>query len=135
MCFVFTFFRSATQAVDDSLSRVGLSSAAGRLAGACSGGMQRRLSVAIALLGNVSVVYLDEPSTGLDPASRQLLWKVVRGARSRCAVMLTTHSMEEAEALCDGLAIFVAGRMACIGTTQVRVIEGPLEQSSGLCCA
>ncbi|GBG86818.1 hypothetical protein CBR_g42101 [Chara braunii] len=82
---------------------------------AYSGGMKRRLSVAISLIGNPLVVYMDEPSTGLDPASRNNLWKVMKEAKKDRAIILTTHSMEEAEALCDRLGIFVDGQFACIG--------------------
>ena len=69
--------------------------------------MKRRLSVAICLVGRPAVVYLDEPSTGLDPASRRDLWRTVELAKEHAAVLLTTHSMEEAEFLCDRLGIFV----------------------------
>ncbi len=80
-----------------------------------SGGMKRRLSVAISLIGDPQVVYLDEPSTGLDPSSRQNLWSVVKSAKAGRGIILTTHSMEEAEALCDRLGIFVDGQLVCIG--------------------
>lgn len=80
-----------------------------------SGGMKRRLSVAISFIGNPRVVYLDEPSTGLDPASRRNLWKVVKAAKQDKAIILTTHNMEEAEVLCDRLGIFVDGRLQVIG--------------------
>ncbi|KAF6264708.1 hypothetical protein COO60DRAFT_1482014 [Scenedesmus sp. NREL 46B-D3] len=80
-----------------------------------SGGMKRRLSVAISFTGNPLVVYLDEPSTGLDPASRRNLWDVVKSNKRDRAIVLTTHSMEEAEMLCDRLGIFVDGRLVCIG--------------------
>ncbi|KAK9803177.1 hypothetical protein WJX72_009746 [[Myrmecia] bisecta] len=106
------------QAVSEGLRSVNLlaGGAGDRLVDSYSGGMKRRLSVAAALVGNPSVVYLDEPSTGLDPASRHLLWDVVRAAKRAKAVVLTTHSMEEAEALCDRLGIFVAGQLQCIGS-------------------
>jgi ABC-type multidrug transport system ATPase subunit len=78
-------------------------------------GMKRRLSVAISLVGSPKVAYLDEPSTGLDPAARRNLWQVVRDAKAGKAIILTTHSMEEAEVLCDRLGIFVNGRLVCIG--------------------
>ena len=78
-------------------------------------GMKRRLSVAISLIGSPKVAYLDEPSTGLDPASRRNLWNVVKREKAGKAVILTTHSMEEAEVLCDRLGIFVGGRLVCIG--------------------
>jgi ABC-type multidrug transport system ATPase subunit len=81
-----------------------------------SGGMKRRLSVAIALIGSNQVCYLDEPSTGLDPASRRTLWAVIKAAKRRSAMMLTTHSMEEAEELCDRLGIFIDGTLRCVGT-------------------
>lgn len=80
-----------------------------------SGGMRRRLSVAISFIGKPKVVYLDEPSTGLDPASRRTLWEVVKSSKRGRAIILTTHSMEEAEVLCDRLGIFVDGRLVCIG--------------------
>ncbi|GAB4822597.1 hypothetical protein N2152v2_009643 [Parachlorella kessleri] len=76
-----------------------------------SGGMKRRLSVAIALIGSPAVVYLDEPSTGLDPASRHNLWGVVKEAKRGRGIILTTHSMEEATVLCDRLGIFVNGQL------------------------
>jgi len=80
-----------------------------------SGGMKRRLSVAISLIGSPLVCFLDEPSTGLDPASRRLLWKCIENATSSRAILLTTHSMEEAEVLCNRLGIFVDGQLCCIG--------------------
>mmetsp|Transcript_26100 Transcript_26100/g.83310 ORF Transcript_26100/g.83310 Transcript_26100/m.83310 type:complete len:926 (-) Transcript_26100:225-3002(-) len=82
--------------------------------GEYSGGMRRRLSVAISLIGNPLVVYLDEPSTGLDPASRRSLWAAVKAAKKDRALILTTHSMEEAEVLCDRIGIFVDGAMQCV---------------------
>ncbi|GBG75141.1 hypothetical protein CBR_g19654 [Chara braunii] len=87
----------------------------GKQVQAYSGGMKRRLSVAISLIGDPLVVYMDEPSTGLDPASRNNLWNVVKAAKKGRAIILTTHSMEEAEVLCERLGIFVDGQFACIG--------------------
>lgn len=106
-----------TQAVEESLKSVNLfhGGVADKQAGKYSGGMKRRLSVAISLIGNPKVVYMDEPSTGLDPASRNNLWNVVKRAKQGRAIILTTHSMEEAEALCDRLGIFVDGSLQCIG--------------------
>mmetsp|Transcript_40231 Transcript_40231/g.119957 ORF Transcript_40231/g.119957 Transcript_40231/m.119957 type:complete len:1026 (-) Transcript_40231:846-3923(-) len=102
-------------AVTESLKSVNLLNWRNKPAGKFSGGMKRRLSVAISFMGQPKVVYLDEPSTGLDPASRRQLWEVVKGNREGRACILTTHSMEEAEALCDRLGIFVDGRLVCIG--------------------
>lgn len=83
-----------------------------------SGGTQRKLSVAISLIGNPVAVLLDEPSTGMDPATRKFLWSIIqKHCRSR-ATVLTTHSMEEAEALCSTIGIMVDGRLRCIGSSQ-----------------
>jgi len=88
-----------------------------RKAGAYSGGMKRRLSVACSLIGSPKVVYLDEPSTGLDPASKRKLWDVVANAKGDKSIVLTTHSMEEADNLCDRLAVMSHGKLQCIGTS------------------
>ncbi|CAM8881361.1 unnamed protein product [Rhodiola kirilowii] len=105
------------QAVEESLKSVNLfhGGVGDKQAGKYSGGMKRRLSVAISLIGDPKVVYMDEPSTGLDPASRSSLWNVVKRAKQGRAIILTTHSMEEAEVLCDRLGIFVDGGLQCIG--------------------
>ncbi|KAF8094939.1 hypothetical protein N665_0348s0022 [Sinapis alba] len=106
-----------TQAVEESLRSVNLFHGGNgdKQVRRYSGGMKRRLSVAISLIGNPKVVYMDEPSTGLDPASRKSLWEVVKRAKRKGAIILTTHSMEEAEVLCDRLGIFVNGSLQCIG--------------------
>ncbi|KAI8528928.1 hypothetical protein RHMOL_Rhmol12G0186000 [Rhododendron molle] len=106
-----------SQAVEESLKSVNLfhGGVADKMAGKYSGGMKRRLSVAISLIGDPKVVYMDEPSTGLDPASRNNLWNVVKRAKQDRAIILTTHSMEEAEHLCDRLGIFMDGSLQCIG--------------------
>ncbi|KAH8261715.1 hypothetical protein KR044_002735 [Drosophila immigrans] len=86
---------------------------------AYSGGNKRKLSTGIALLGGPSVVYLDEPTTGMDPAARRQLWNVVCACRDNGkTIILTSHSMEECEALCTRLAIMVNGELKCIGSTQ-----------------
>ncbi|KAK7292225.1 hypothetical protein RIF29_08001 [Crotalaria pallida] len=106
-----------TQAVEESLKSLNIfhGGVADKRAGSYSGGMKRRLSVAISLIGDPRVVYMDEPSTGLDPASRNSLWNVVKHAKKDRAIILTTHSMEEAEVLCDRLGIFVNGSLQCVG--------------------
>ncbi|KAH6797363.1 ABC2-like protein 6 [Perilla frutescens var. hirtella] len=108
---------SLLQAVEESLKSVNLfhGGVADKQAQKYSGGMKRRLSVAISLIGDPKVVYMDEPSTGLDPASRNMLWNVVKRAKQNRAIILTTHSMEEAEHLCDRLGIFVDGSLQCVG--------------------
>lgn len=86
-----------------------------RVVSSYSGGMKRRLSVAISLIGSPRVVFLDEPSTGLDPASRRQLWKVIKAAQKSAGIVLTTHSMEEAEELCGRIGIFVDGGLRVVG--------------------
>ena len=108
------------KAVDDALRAVNLlnGGVADKQVKKFSGGMKRRLSVAISFIGDPRVVYLDEPSTGLDPASRQNLWDVVKKGKDGRGIILTTHSMEEASVLCDRLGIFVDGELVCIGSPQ-----------------
>merc|ERR1712223_965144 len=89
-----------------------------RKAGTYSGGNKRKLSVAIAMIGNPPVVFLDEPSTGMDPMARRHMWEFIRETMSGRCVLLTTHSMEECEALCHRLAIMVKGQLRCLGTPQ-----------------
>ena len=90
-------------------------------AGSLSGGNKRKLSVAIAMIGFPSIVFLDEPSTGMDPVARRFMWDVISRMSTRdgkCSIILTTHSMEEAEALCSRIGIMVAGRLRCLGSGQ-----------------
>lgn len=82
-----------------------------------SGGMRRRLSIALAGTGNPDVLLLDEPTTGLDPISRFQVWKLIHRLKRSRVVVLTTHSMEEAEALSDRIAILANGRLRCIGSS------------------
>ncbi|XP_074316993.1 ABC transporter A family member 8-like [Silene latifolia] len=104
------------EAVEKSLKNLNLcyGGVADKQVGKYSVGMKRRLSVAISLIGDPQVVFMDEPSTGMDPASRKQLWKIVKRAKQDRAIVLTTHSMEEGEALCDRLGIFVDGSLQCI---------------------
>ncbi|XP_039447339.1 cholesterol transporter ABCA5-like [Culex pipiens pallens] len=85
----------------------------------CSGGTRRKLSYAMAMVGAPKVVLLDEPSTGMDPKSKRFLWDTILASfhGKRCA-MLTTHSMEEADALCSRVGIMVKGELRCLGSTQ-----------------
>jgi len=81
-----------------------------------SGGMKRKLSLAIALIGSPPTLLLDEPSAAVDAAAKRHLWRVIKQRAADQTVILTTHSMEEAEALSDRLAIQVKGRLRCVGT-------------------
>lgn len=84
-----------------------------------SGGNKRKLSTALALMGNPSVVYLDEPTTGMDPGAKRQFWDMICKVRSSGkSIVLTSHSMEECEALCTRLAIMVNGEFKCLGSTQ-----------------
>ncbi|XP_042639274.1 phospholipid-transporting ATPase ABCA3-like [Orycteropus afer afer] len=101
------------------LSSLRLESHADKFIYTYSGGNKRRLSTAIALMGNPSVIFLDEPSTGMDPVARHLLWKLVTEIRETGkAIIITSHSMEECEALCTRLAIMVKGKFMCLGSPQ-----------------
>ncbi|VVB03041.1 unnamed protein product [Arabis nemorensis] len=86
-----------------------------------SGGNKRKLSVAIAMIGDPPIVILDEPSTGMDPVAKRFMWDVISRLSTRSgktAVILTTHSMNEAQALCTRIGIMVGGRLRCIGSPQ-----------------
>ncbi|KAJ0402315.1 hypothetical protein P43SY_008556 [Pythium insidiosum] len=90
-----------------------------KLAGSLSGGNKRKLSVAIAMVGDPALLFLDEPSTGMDPFSRRFMWDIILevSVQSRqSTIMLTTHSMEECEALCNRAGIMVGGRLRCFGS-------------------
>ena len=113
------------EVVHAKMKQLDLLDFADKQAGTLSGGNKRKLSVAIAMIGQPKVVFLDEPSTGMDPVARRYMWEVISALSTRagsgkdsCSVILTTHSMEEAEALCTRIGIMVGGRLRCLGTTQ-----------------
>lgn len=85
-------------------------------AGSLSGGNKRKLCLAMAMLGQPKVIYIDEASAGVDPHSRRIMWKAIRSEGVNSAVVITTHAMEEAEALSSKLGIMVAGKFSCLGT-------------------
>ncbi|XXT15984.1 ABC transporter ATP-binding protein [Sorangium sp. So ce429] len=101
----------------EALRRVSLQEKAGAFVRGLSGGQKQRLSLACALAGDPEVLFLDEPSTGLDPASRREIWGVVEDLKVRGrTILLTTHYMEEAARLCDRVAIVDRGRVLSLGT-------------------
>ncbi|MGH0172914.1 UNVERIFIED_CONTAM: hypothetical protein FKN15_075079 [Acipenser sinensis] len=105
--------------VENVLRALLLEPHADRLVRCYSGGNKRKLSAGIALIGGPPVIFLDEPSTGMDPVARRLLWDAVTRTReSGKAVIITSHSMEECEALCTRLAIMVNGQFKCLGSPQ-----------------
>src|SRR3984957_4795416 len=105
--------------VDDALALVDLADQAQQRATALSGGQRRRLDVALALIGDPELIFLDEPTTGFDPAARRASWEVIAGLRDLGkTVFLTTHYMEEAERLADRIAVIAAGEIVAEGTPQ-----------------
>ncbi|KAJ8560529.1 hypothetical protein K7X08_022389 [Anisodus acutangulus] len=86
-------------------------------AGSYSGGMKRRLSLGIALIGDPKLLFLDEPTTGMDPVTRRHIWSVIEAAKQGRSIVLTTHSMEEADILSDRIGIMARGRLRCVGTS------------------
>ena len=102
---------------DDLLERFALTDAAARKVSTYSGGMRRRLDIAMSLIGSPPVIVLDEPTTGLDPEARLEVWQAVRElARTGTTVLLTTQDLDEAEALADRIAILRDGRIHVNGT-------------------
>jgi oleandomycin transport system ATP-binding protein len=109
--------RQATQRARELLARFGLEDAASRLVAAYSGGMRRRLDLAASLVGRPEVVFLDEPSVGLDPGKRDELWQMIRGLTADGAtVLLTTQYLEEADALADTITVIDQGRVIAAGS-------------------
>jgi len=109
------------EVVNVKLKEMGLIEYADRAAGGYSGGNKRKLSVAMAMIGDPTIVFLDEPSTGMDPMARRFMWRVISDVvtkREQCSLILTTHSMEECEALCTRISIMVDGVMRCLGSSQ-----------------
>ena len=99
------------------LRQFDLADAAGKLAGTYSGGMRRRLDLAMTLVGDPSLIFLDEPTTGLDPRSRQTMWQIVRDlAATGVTIFLTTQQLEEADELADRIALLDHGRIVAEGT-------------------
>ncbi|CAH2064996.1 unnamed protein product [Thlaspi arvense] len=103
--------------VEKSLAEVKLTEAGKIRAGSYSGGMKRRLSVAVSLIGDPKLVFLDEPTTGMDPITRRHVWDIIQETKKGRAIILTTHSMEEADILSDRIGIMAKGRLRCIGTS------------------
>ena len=107
----------APRPTDETIALVGLTDKAGALAGELSGGQRRRLDVALALIGDPEVVFLDEPTTGFDPSARRAAWEVIAGLRDLGkTIFLTSHYMDEAEYLADRIAVIAQGCIVAEGT-------------------
>ncbi len=102
--------------IGTAVRELGLTEVLRRRAGKLSGGWQRRLSIAMALISQPEVLFLDEPTLGLDVIARSELWALIRSLKGKVTVILTTHYMEEAEALSDRIGIMKNGRLLALGT-------------------
>lgn len=110
--------REAQSRAARMIDEMELAQVAAQRAGTLSGGWQRRLSIAMALISEPRLLFLDEPTLGLDVLARRELWALLEGLRGRVTVLLTTHYLEEAEALSDRIGILQRGRLRALGTPQ-----------------
>ncbi len=116
---LYSGYYEAPRNIEETIALVGLEQKADALAEQLSGGQRRRLDVALALIGDPELIFLDEPTTGFDPSARRAAWDVIAGLRSLGkTVFLTTHYMDEAENLADRIAVIAAGRIVAEGTPQ-----------------
>lgn len=119
MCGVYGLSREERKnRTEEFFELFGLSEISGKRAGSLSGGWQRRLSIALAMLNYPSVLFLDEPTLGLDVIARSKLWDIIRSLKGSTTVILTTHYMEEAELLADRVGIMKSGRLCALGTPE-----------------
>ena len=117
ICGIHGFSKEKTQAKITELSeRFGLDTVLQRKAGKLSGGWQRRVSIAMALISDPKILFLDEPTLGLDVIARHELWETIRSLKGKITIILTTHYMEEAEALSDRIGIMKNGKLLAVGT-------------------
>ena len=118
-----SFYKTPITA-DEAIARVSLQEKTKAWVGKLSGGQKQRLAVACALVGDPQLLFLDEPTTGLDPQSRRQLWEVIRGFKARGrTVLLTTHYMDEAEKLCDRVAVIDGGKVIALGTPAGLILQ------------
>ena len=119
ICGIHGFSREKSEKKIKELSgQLGLDTVLRRKAGKLSGGWQRRVSIAMALISQPRILFLDEPTLGLDVLARHDLWDVIRSLKGRITVVLTTHYMEEAQALSDRIGIMKDGRLLAVGTAE-----------------
>ncbi len=108
--------KTAKQSAGDMAKRFGLDGIIGKKAKKLSGGMQRRLSIAMALISDPQILFLDEPTLGLDVLARRELWAAIRSLKGKTTIILTTHYMEEVEALSDRIGVMSSGKLLAVGT-------------------
>lgn len=119
ICGVYGFDKSKTfSRITELMKEFSLSDIQERRAGKLSGGWQRRLSIAMALIGEPKILFLDEPTLGLDVIARSELWDSIRRLKGKITIILTTHYMEEAEALSDHIGIMKNGQLIALGTAE-----------------
>lgn len=119
MCGVHGFSKAKQKERTEVIAeQFGLKPILGKRAGKLSGGWQRRLSLAMALISEPEILFLDEPTLGLDVLARSELWDTIRALKGRITIILTTHYMEEAEALSDRIGIMKDGRLLALGTAE-----------------
>ena len=119
ICGIHGFSKEKTKAKIQELSeQFSLDSVLQRKAGKLSGGWQRRVSIAMALISEPRILFLDEPTLGLDVLARHDLWEVIRSLKGKITIILTTHYMEEAEALSDRIGVMKNGRLLAVGTVE-----------------
>lgn len=108
--------KTAKEMTEEMVSQFGLDGVRNKKAKQLSGGMQRRLSIAMALISNPQVLFLDEPTLGLDVLARRELWASIQALKGKVTIVLTTHYLEEVEALSDRIGIMANGKLAAVGT-------------------
>lgn len=119
ICGIYGFSKEKTKKrIEELCGQFSLDSVLKRKAGKLSGGWQRRVSIAMALISEPKILFLDEPTLGLDVIARHELWDVIRSLKGKATVILTTHYMEEAEALSDRIGIMKDGKLLAVGTAE-----------------
>lgn len=113
----------ARNKIPETMASLGLDEVAKKRAKTLSGGWQRRLSIAMALVTEPRILFLDEPTLGLDVLARRELWAVVKSLRGSVTIVLTTHYMEEAEALSDRIAVMAKGKLRAMGTAEALIAQ------------
>ena len=126
MCGIHGFTKEKSEAkINELTKQFALESILNRKAGKLSGGWQRRVSIAMALISEPKILFLDEPTLGLDVIARHELWDMIRSLKSKVTVIITTHYMEEAEALSDRIGIMKDGNLLAVGTAEeLKIMTG-----------